>query len=65
MYFSKLVGDFFKHIATSHYLKQWWLVYWGIYVSLGLNEFRHIDADGKLDASIIERSAFNYSEYVT
>ena len=25
--------------ATSHYLNQWWLVYWRIYASLGLNEF--------------------------
>ena len=24
--------------ATSHYLNQWWLVYWDIYASLGLNE---------------------------
>ena len=24
--------------ATSHYLKQWWQVYWRIYASLGLNE---------------------------
>ena len=24
--------------ATSHYLKQWWLVYWWIYASLDLNE---------------------------
>ena len=24
--------------ATSHYLKQWWLVYWRIYASFGLNE---------------------------
>ena len=24
--------------ATSHYLKQWWLDYWRIYASLGLNE---------------------------
>ena len=24
--------------ATSHCLKQWWLVYWRIYASLGLNE---------------------------
>ena len=23
--------------TTSHYLKQWWLVYWHIYASLGLN----------------------------
>ena len=32
--------------ATSHYLNQWWLVYWRIYASLGLNElnsyFLHI-----------------------
>ena len=26
--------------ATSHYLKQWWLVYRRIYASLGLNELR-------------------------
>ena len=26
--------------VTSHYLNQWWLVYWGTYVSLSLNEFR-------------------------
>ena len=24
--------------ATSHYLNQWWSVYWRIYASLGLNE---------------------------
>ena len=24
--------------AASHYLNQWWLVYWRIYASLGLNE---------------------------
>ena len=24
--------------ATSHFLNQWWLVYWRIYASLGLNE---------------------------
>ena len=24
--------------ATSHYLNQWWLVYWRIYASLGVNE---------------------------
>ena len=28
--------------ATSHYLNQWWLVYWRIYASLGLNELRHV-----------------------
>ena len=29
--------------ATSHYLNQWWLVYWRIYASLGLNELKHQD----------------------
>ena len=24
--------------ATSHYLNQWWLVYWCLYASLDLNE---------------------------
>ena len=28
--------------ATSHYLTQWWLVYWRICASLGLNEVRKI-----------------------
>ena len=26
--------------ATSHYLNQWWLAYWRIYVSIGLNELK-------------------------
>ena len=29
--------------ATSHYLNQWWLVYWRIYASLGLNELMIAD----------------------
>ena len=28
--------------ATSHYLNQWWLVYWRIYASLGLNELKPV-----------------------
>ena len=28
--------------ATSHYLNQWWLFYWCIYASLGLNELRFL-----------------------
>ena len=28
--------------ATSHYLNQWWLDYWRIYASLGLNEFKWV-----------------------
>ena len=27
--------------VTCHYLNQWWLVYWSIYASLGLNELYH------------------------
>ena len=27
--------------ATSHYLNQWWVVYWRIYASLGLNELMY------------------------
>ena len=29
--------------ATSHYLNQWWLVYWRIYASLGLNELKQLN----------------------
>ena len=28
--------------ATSHYLNQWWFVYWRIYASLGLNELNNM-----------------------
>ena len=28
--------------ATSHYLNQWWLFYWRIYASLGLNELMFV-----------------------
>ena len=27
-----------RHQAPSHYLNQWWLIYWRIYASPGLNE---------------------------
>ena len=27
--------------ATSHYLNQWWFVYWRIYASLGSNELKY------------------------
>ena len=27
--------------ATSHYLNRWWLVYWRIYASFGLNELKN------------------------
>ena len=29
------------HQATSHYLNQWWIVYWRVHGSLGLNELTH------------------------
>ena len=32
--------------ATSHFLNQWWLVYWRIYASLGLNELRYKTGTG-------------------
>ena len=28
--------------APSHYLNQWWIVYWCIYTSLSLNDFKNI-----------------------
>ena len=28
--------------ATNHYLNQWWLVYWRIYASFGLNELNRV-----------------------
>ena len=31
--------------ATSHYLNQWWLVYWCMYASLGLNELKPFSSD--------------------
>ena len=30
--------NWFAWPASSHYLNQWWLVYWRIYASLGFNE---------------------------
>ena len=30
--------------ATNHYLNQWWLVYWRVYASLGLDELNISDA---------------------
>ena len=37
--------------VTSHCLNQWWLIYWRIYASFGLNELRNLSLDnlkGKL-----------------
>ena len=33
-----IIGSDNAKQVTSHYLNQWWLVYWRIYASLGLNE---------------------------
>ena len=46
----------FQHLATSHYLNQWCLVYWRIYASLGLNELNPgpnltIDTDARHSAN--------------
>ena len=38
--------------ATSHYLKQWWLVYWRMYASLGFNELIHSEFLSFLDIEI-------------
>ena len=39
-------------IATSHYLNQWWLIYWQIYASLGLNEL-YIECSWKSRKTLI------------
>ena len=37
--FPRVQTTIFQHLfAPSNYLNQWWLVYWRIYASLGLNE---------------------------
>ena len=36
--------------ATSCYLGQWWLVYWHIHVSLGLNELSEVTASNSLES---------------
>ena len=47
--------------ATSHYLNQWWLVYWRIYASLGLNELTMKHEHHRLWATAVEdHSAVNY-----
>ena len=43
--------------VTSHYLKQWWLVYWRVYASLGLNElntYLHKLWTGQIDPVILQ-----------
>ena len=52
--------------ATSHSLNQWWLVYWRIYASLGLNEiFRTYDGPFNIDfASLVLKSMRNALLYI-
>ena len=38
--------------ATSHYLNQWWLVYWRIYASPGLNELMGDIFDGQKEVNV-------------
>ena len=47
--------------ATSHYLNQWWLVYWRIYASLGLNELTDILLIKPLSHILLKR----YMTYIT
>ena len=57
--------------GTSHYMNQWWLVYWCIYASLGLNEFkRNTKKWGHpLRWPVIEdgnsTAVYNHSRYLT
>ena len=37
-FFLRVINNIGIDQATSHYLNQWRLVYWGIYASLSLNE---------------------------
>ena len=41
-----IIQHWFRHWlgtgqATSHYLSQWWLVYWRMYASIGINELKN------------------------
>ena len=44
--------------ATSHYLKQWWLVYWRIYASLRFNELTNDWAHEQLVMILSTLSSF-------
>ena len=39
--------------TTSHCLNQWWLVYWRIYASLGLNELMILDSPRQVLSTIV------------
>ena len=39
----------FRHwLRKSHYLNQWWLIYWRIHASLGLNKLTHGPLEGEV-----------------
>ena len=40
--------------ATSHYLNQWWLVYWRIYASLDLSELRPTQIDCRFEDNFLD-----------
>ena len=42
-----------RRSATSHYLNQWWLVYWRPYASLGLNELPVLAWPHALDTNVV------------
>ena len=46
--------------ATSHCLNQWWLVYWRIYASLGLNELTHWDRVAYICVSKLDHHWFRW-----
>ena len=50
--------------ATSEYLNQWWLVYWRIYASLGLNELNTLRTYQWIEWSLIEIMACQFQCYV-
>ena len=41
-WFRSWLGD---NQVTSHYLNRWWIIYWRIYASLGLNKFWKLEND--------------------
>ena len=51
--------------ATSHYLNQWWLIYWCIYASLGLNELiqkRHNSSALAMELSLLHKGISRISK---
>ena len=49
--------------ATSHYLNQWWLVYWRIYASLGLNELNYHQTS-TISCTLVDNNIVDHSDVV-